>query len=49
MEKEEVAIHLRMLQTFSQVGTEKNSTLIVPLPIEALRTLLASGRKSPTG
>jgi len=47
MEKEEVAIHLRMLQTLSQVGTEKNSTLILPLPVDAIHTLLGGAKKSP--
>jgi len=47
MEKESVAIHLRMLQTLSQVGTEKNTTLILPVPLDAILTLL-SGKTSPT-
>jgi len=42
MEKQEVAIHLRVLQTLAQVGTEKNHTVIVPVPIDLLRSLLAS-------
>jgi regulator of protease activity HflC (stomatin/prohibitin superfamily) len=40
MEKEEVTIQLRMLQTLAQVGTEKNSTLIVPIPVDLIRTML---------
>jgi regulator of protease activity HflC (stomatin/prohibitin superfamily) len=48
MEKEPVAIHLRMLQTLSQVGTEKNATLILPVPIEAIAALLSSARSKPT-
>jgi regulator of protease activity HflC (stomatin/prohibitin superfamily) len=40
MEKEEVTIQLRMLQTLAQVGTEKNSTLIVPIPTDLIRTML---------
>ena len=48
MEKEDVAIHLRMLQAFSQVGTEKNTTLILPLPIEALKKLFLSAGKQST-
>ncbi|MDX2167982.1 MAG: slipin family protein [Deltaproteobacteria bacterium] len=39
MEKEPVAMQLRMLQTLAQVGTEKNHTVIVPLPIDLLRAL----------
>ncbi len=44
MEKEDVAIQLRMLQTLSQVGTEKNKTIIVPLPIDIIRSALAALR-----
>jgi len=44
MEKQEMAIQLRMLQTLAQVGTEKNTTLIVPLPIDVLQGLLRSLR-----
>jgi regulator of protease activity HflC (stomatin/prohibitin superfamily) len=40
MEKEDIAIQLRMLQTLAQVGTEKNNTLIVPLPIDLIRSVL---------
>ncbi len=37
MEDEDIAIQLRMLQTLSQVGTEKNKTIIVPLPLDVIR------------
>jgi regulator of protease activity HflC (stomatin/prohibitin superfamily) len=47
MEKEPVAIHLRMLQTLSQVGTEKNSTVILPIPLELVRTFLDPKRSKP--
>lgn len=36
METEPVAMTLRMLQTLAQVGTEKNHTLIVPVPLDLL-------------
>jgi regulator of protease activity HflC (stomatin/prohibitin superfamily) len=39
MEKEDGAIQLRLLQTLSQIGTEKNSTLIVPIPVDLLARL----------
>jgi regulator of protease activity HflC (stomatin/prohibitin superfamily) len=42
MEKEPVAMQLRMLQTLAQVGTEKNHTVIVPLPIDLLRSVLGA-------
>ncbi len=40
MEQEEGAIQLRMLQTLAQVGTEKNTTLIVPMPVDLIRSLM---------
>jgi regulator of protease activity HflC (stomatin/prohibitin superfamily) len=39
------AIHLRFLQTLSEVSTEKNSTLIVPLPIDLLKTYFQKKEK----
>ncbi len=41
METEPVAMTLRMLQTLAQVGTEKNHTLIVPIPLDLLLRGLA--------
>jgi regulator of protease activity HflC (stomatin/prohibitin superfamily) len=41
MEAEPVAMTLRTLQTLAQVGTENNHTIVVPLPIDALRALAA--------
>jgi hypothetical protein len=35
-----MAIQLRMLQALAQVGTERNSTVILPVPIDLLRTLV---------
>ena len=34
------AIHLRFLQTLTEVGAENNSTVIVPIPIDLLAALL---------
>ena len=34
-----VAIQMRYLQTLSEIATEKNSTIVFPLPIELLRML----------
>ncbi len=42
MEVNSVAIQLRTLQALAQVGTEKNKTVIVPVPIDVLRALLPS-------
>jgi regulator of protease activity HflC (stomatin/prohibitin superfamily) len=40
MERHEVSLQLRLLQTLSQIGTEKNHTVIVPVPIDLLRQWL---------
>jgi len=45
MEGEDVAIQLRMLQTLSQVGTERNKTWIVPLPLDIMRSLFGGAKK----
>jgi len=37
---EPVTIQLRYLQTLTQIGTEKNSTIVVPVPVGLLRTIL---------
>jgi len=42
---EPVTIQLRYLQTLTEIGTEKNSTIIFPLPIDMLRILV--GEKKP--
>ena len=46
MEKESVAIQLRMLQTLGQIGTENNHTVIVPFPIDLVRTLFGGPQKA---
>jgi len=40
------AMHLRFLQTLSEVSTEKNSTVILPLPIDLLKSFF---QKKETG
>ena len=42
METQPMAIQLRMLQALAQVGTERNNTVIVPLPTDVVRTVMAS-------
>jgi len=42
MEREPMAIQLRTLQTLAQVGIEKNRTIIVPVPTDLLRAVLAA-------
>jgi regulator of protease activity HflC (stomatin/prohibitin superfamily) len=41
-----VAVTLRYLQTLTEIASEKNSTIIFPLPIELLRAVLAGQRSS---
>jgi regulator of protease activity HflC (stomatin/prohibitin superfamily) len=38
------ALQLRFLQTMVEIGAEKNTTIILPLPIELIRPLLDFGR-----
>ncbi|MBM3215774.1 slipin family protein [Candidatus Poribacteria bacterium] len=49
---EPAAIHLRFLQSISEVAAERNSTLVVPLPLELLKTLMsgvgAPGEATPS-
>ena len=39
------AMHLRFLQTLTEVSTEKNSTMILPLPIDLLKAFLQKKEK----
>ena len=41
MEPQAMAIQLRMLQALSQVGSEKNRTVILPIAIDVVRALFA--------
>src|SRR5207253_8479146 len=38
------ALQLRFLQTMVEIGSEKNTTVILPLPIELIRPLIEVGR-----
>ena len=40
------ALQLRYLQTLAEIATEKNSTIIFPLPIELVRPFLEMAKKS---
>ncbi|MFE3254101.1 slipin family protein [Nocardia sp. NPDC059091] len=44
MSKAPAALQLRFLETVVQVAAEKNSTLVLPFPVELLRFLERSGR-----
>jgi regulator of protease activity HflC (stomatin/prohibitin superfamily) len=39
------AVHLRFLQTLTEVSTEKNSTMILPLPIDLLKAFFQKKEK----
>jgi regulator of protease activity HflC (stomatin/prohibitin superfamily) len=40
LQEQPVAIHLRYLQTLTEIAAEKNSTIVFPLPIDWLRALM---------
>ena len=46
MSKNEVTLQLRYLQTLTEIASEKNSTIVFPLPIELLNML---AKKSGAG
>lgn len=43
------ALQLRLLQTIVEVASERNSTLVLPFPVELLRFLEANTPQSPAG
>ena len=43
--KEPTAIQLRFLQTLTEVATEKNSTIIFPVPVDLIETFIHRGKK----
>ena len=45
---EPVTITLRYLQTLAELGTEKNTTIVFPIPVELL-SLLMQKVKAPAG
>jgi len=51
MAKDPAALQLRLLQTVVEVAGEKNSTLVMPVPVEMLRFFekMAPGPSAPTG
>ncbi len=40
LQAEPVAIHLRYLQTLTEIAAEKNSTIIFPIPLDFMKALL---------
>ncbi len=47
LSREPAAMQLRYLQTLTQVASDKSSTLVFPVPVEMLGSLLAQGAKGP--
>ncbi|MBH5334140.1 slipin family protein [Streptomyces pactum] len=43
------ALQLRLLQTVMAVAAERNSTLVLPIPVELLRFLERGGQPAPSG
>jgi regulator of protease activity HflC (stomatin/prohibitin superfamily) len=42
------ALQLRFLQTLVEIGTEKNTTIVLPIPIELFRPILEAATSKPT-
>jgi regulator of protease activity HflC (stomatin/prohibitin superfamily) len=42
---EPVTIQLRYLQTLTEIGTEKNSTIVFPIPVDTLKTFMLGDAK----
>ena len=40
LQEQPVALHLRYLQTLTEIAAEKNSTIIFPLPIDWMKALI---------
>jgi regulator of protease activity HflC (stomatin/prohibitin superfamily) len=50
IQRQPAAIQLRYLQTLVEIGTEKNTTIVFPLPVDILRSLgVALERNAPHG
>ena len=52
IQKQPAAIQLRYLQTLVEIGTEKNTTIVFPLPLDILSSLeraLAKTGRTTTG
>ncbi len=52
MQKQPAAIQLRYLQTLVEIGQEKNTTVVFPIPIDifsSIGTMLERAAKTPAG
>jgi len=47
MARDPAALQLRLLQTVVEVAAEKNSTLVMPVPVELLRFFDRAGSAAP--
>jgi len=45
LQQQPVAIHLRYLQTLTEIAAEKNSTIIFPLPIDWMEAVMGRGKQ----
>jgi regulator of protease activity HflC (stomatin/prohibitin superfamily) len=45
LQAQPVALHLRYLQTLTDIAAEKNSTIIFPIPIDWMRALLGANKE----
>ncbi|HLA77882.1 MAG TPA: slipin family protein [Vicinamibacteria bacterium] len=45
LQSQPMSIHLRYLQTLTEIAAEKNSTIVFPIPIELLRVFAEGGKK----
>jgi regulator of protease activity HflC (stomatin/prohibitin superfamily) len=44
LQEQPIAVHLRYLQTLTEIAAEKNSTIIFPVPIDWMRALIEKGK-----
>lgn len=49
LSSEPLTLQLRYLQTLTEIGVEKNTTIVFPLPVEFLSLLYKTGATGPTG
>jgi len=45
LQQQPVAIHLRYLQTLTEIAAEKNSTIIFPVPIDWMQAVMGKGKQ----
>jgi hypothetical protein len=43
MAEEPITLQLRYLQTLAEIATEKNSTIVFPIPIDLIEMFLGRG------